>query len=104
MTEFVIPTNNEKAILKTLEERADPDASRIKRYLAMPDPSRTEGNPLRPLVERVRAVSVLRDFADIKIPEVVPADISFDLFNFPADQPARSASDTYYVDDKNILR
>jgi phenylalanyl-tRNA synthetase alpha chain len=26
------------------------------------------------------------------------------LFDFPADHPARSKSDTYYVDDKNILR
>jgi phenylalanyl-tRNA synthetase alpha chain len=34
----------------------------------------------------------------------VPADFSFDLFDFPAGHPARSKSDTYYVNDKNILR
>ena len=34
----------------------------------------------------------------------MPASISFDLFDFPADHPVRSKSDTYYVDDKNILR
>jgi len=38
------------------------------------------------------------------VPEIVPADKSFDLFEFPADHPARSKSDTYYVDDNNILR
>jgi phenylalanyl-tRNA synthetase alpha chain len=34
----------------------------------------------------------------------VPADISFDLFDFAPDHPARSKSDTYYIDEKNILR
>ena len=38
------------------------------------------------------------------MPEIVPADVSFDLFNFSADHPARSTSDTYYVDAKNVLR
>ena len=28
----------------------------------------------------------------------------FDTYNFPKDHPARSASDTYYVDDNNVLR
>ncbi|OGG44577.1 hypothetical protein A2673_03535 [Candidatus Kaiserbacteria bacterium RIFCSPHIGHO2_01_FULL_50_13] len=103
-SEFVIPTDDEKATLKTLEKRTDPDALRIKRYLAMPDLSRTKGSPLKALVDRVKAVDTLKDFDDIKIPEVVPADVSFDLFNFPTDHPARSPSDTYYVDDENILR
>ena len=46
----------------------------------------------------------LAGFDNVIIPEVVPADISFDLFDFAADHPARSKSDTYYVDEKNILR
>jgi phenylalanyl-tRNA synthetase alpha chain len=40
----------------------------------------------------------------IEIPEIVPAEITFDLFDFPADHVARSTSDTYYADAKNILR
>jgi phenylalanyl-tRNA synthetase alpha chain len=52
----------------------------------------------------VKKVPALAGFDIIEIPEIVPADISFDLFDFPADHPARSTSDTYYVDDKNILR
>jgi len=40
----------------------------------------------------------------IDIPEIVPADISFDLFDFPAEHPARSQSDTYYIDGEHILR
>ncbi|MCL5667202.1 MAG: hypothetical protein M1383_05545, partial [Patescibacteria group bacterium] len=44
------------------------------------------------------------NFDIVQTPEIVPADLSFDLFDFPADHPARSKSDTYYVDDKHILR
>ena len=76
----------------------------MKRYLAMPDLSRTPGSPLYEIVERTKKLPVVKDFDNIIIPEIVPADISFDLFNFAPDHPARSTSDTYYVDTKNILR
>lgn len=94
----------EKRLRAELEQRTDVDAERMKRYLAMPDLSRTSGSPLREIVERVKALPVFKDFDDIEIPEIVPASISFDLFDFPADHPARSSSDTYYVDTENILR
>lgn len=94
----------EKRLRAELEQRTDVDAERMKRYLAMPDLSRTPGSPLREIVERVKALPVFKDFDDIEIPEIVPASISFDLFDFPADHPARSSSDTYYVDTENILR
>lgn len=87
-----------------LEKRTDIDAARIKRYLAMPDLSRTSSSPLAEIVKRVKALPVVKGFDVIDIPEIVPASISFDLFDFPLDHPARSASDTYYVDTKNILR
>jgi phenylalanyl-tRNA synthetase alpha chain len=70
----------------------------------MPDLSRAAGSPLAELVARFKAIPMFRDFIDIQVPEVVPADKSFDLFNFPADHPARSASDTYYIDKEHILR
>ncbi|MFA5998263.1 MAG: hypothetical protein WC814_02660 [Candidatus Paceibacterota bacterium] len=94
----------EELLRAELEQRTDVDAERMKRYLAMPDLSRTPGSPLREIVERVKALPVFKDFDDIEIPEIVPASISFDLFDFPADHPARSSSDTYYVDTENILR
>jgi phenylalanyl-tRNA synthetase alpha chain len=31
-------------------------------------------------------------------------DIIFDSFDFPRDHPARSSSDSYFVDDKNVFR
>lgn len=99
-----IDRSDEMRLRKELAERDDLEAQRIKRYLSMPDLSRTPGSPLAEIVERVKAVPALAGFDVIEIPEIVPADISFDLFDFPADHPARSRSDTYYVDDTNILR
>lgn len=99
-----IDRSEEKRLLEELEARTDFEALRIKRYLSMPDLSRTPGSPLAEIVKRVKDVPELAGFDVIEIPEIVPADVSFDLFDFPADHPARSRSDTYYVDDSNILR
>lgn len=99
-----IQRNEEKALREALEARTDAEAGRIRRYLAMPDLSRTPESPLADMVARVKALPLFEDFDDIDIPEIVPASISFDLFDFPKDHPARSRSDTYYVDEKNILR
>src|SRR3989338_5785445 len=99
-----IESAEEVELKNKLAERHDPEAERIKRYLAMPDLSRTDGSPLFEIVERVKKVAILEKFDSIKIPEIVPVDISFDLFDFPSDHPARSKSDTYYVDEKNVLR
>jgi len=103
-TDYVISRADQDAALKGLEGRTDAEAARIKRYLAMPDLSRTAGSPLHEIIERVLAVPQFAGFDTIDIPEVVPVDVSFDLFGFAADHPARSKSDTYYVDDTHILR
>ncbi len=102
--EIHIPRDEEARLRGTLEARTDFEAERIRRYLAMSDLSRTPGSPLAEMVRRVKALPVFKDFDDIDIPEIVPASISFDLFGFPVDHPARSKSDTYYIDDENILR
>lgn len=102
--EYRIPTDEERRLIGALEGRTDTDAVRIKRMLAMPDLSRTQGSPLSEIVERARATAPLKALDNIIIPEIVPASISFDLFDFAADHPARSPSDTYYIDDTNILR
>lgn len=99
-----IDRSEEMRLRKELEGRTDAEATRMKRYLSMPDLSRTEGSPLHEIVERVKAAPVFAGFDIIEIPEIVPASVSFDLFDFPADHPARSASDTYYADADNILR
>lgn len=99
-----ISSHDEDGLRKNLEKREDFEAKRMKRYLEMPDLSRKEGSPINELVKRILNIPGLTELDVIEIPEIVPADVSFDLFNFPPDHPARSHSDTYYVDDKNILR
>jgi phenylalanyl-tRNA synthetase alpha chain len=101
---YKVSLEEEKALLRELESRKDIEASRMKRYLSMPDLSRTPGSPIKEIVDRILANPYFKDLDIIETPEIVPADISFDLFDFPANHPARSKSDTYYVNDKNILR
>lgn len=91
-------------LISELDKRTDSEAGRIKRYLNMADLSRQETGPIRELVNNITNLEQFKDFDTIQIPEVVPASASFDLFNFPEDHVARSKSDTYYVDDENILR
>ena len=98
--EIKIDTTEQEALKRELEARTDAEAMRMKRYLAMPDLSRTAGSPLYEIMERVKNVPSLAGLDIIEIPEIVPAEITFDLFDFPADHVARSTSDTYYVDEK----
>jgi phenylalanyl-tRNA synthetase alpha chain len=72
--------------------------------LQLPDLSRDPESPLFELVKRILKLPRFSQFDEIKVPEIVPKDISFDLFNFPLNHPARSKSDTYWVDDNNVLR
>ncbi len=99
-----IKTDEEQKIKQELEQKHDPESERIKRYLSMPDLSRTDGSPIHEMVQNIIDQPNFKEFDVIEVPEIVPASISFDLFDFPADHPARSRSDTYYVDDQNILR
>jgi phenylalanyl-tRNA synthetase alpha chain len=99
-----IDRSDEMRLRSELDGRTDAEALRIKRYLSMPDLSRTPGSPLNEIVKRVAEVPAVKGFDVIEIPEIVPASVSFDLFDFAPDHPARSKSDTYYVDDTNILR
>jgi phenylalanyl-tRNA synthetase alpha chain len=101
---YSIPRDEEQKLIAELSKRQDSEALRIQRYLSMPDLSRTPGSPLRAIVDKVSGLPVLENFDVVEIPEIVPTDILFDKFNFPADHPARSKSDTYYVDEKNVLR
>ncbi len=94
----------EDRLVSELEKRTDVEAARIKRYLAMPDLSRTPGSPINELVKRIASIEDFKTFDLIQVPEIMSTKIAFDLFDFPADHPTRSKSDTYYVDADHILR
>jgi len=102
--EIKISREEEGRLRAELEARTDVDAARMKRYLAMPDLSRTPGNPIAELVERFRAIPDFKSYDVVDAPEIMGTDIVFDLFDFPKDHPARSSSDSYFVDATNVLR
>ena len=104
MASYNISSEEEQELKKELEPKTDAHSMRLKRYLSMPDLSRTPESPLSEIVRRAKEVSSLKDFDDIKIPEIVPINILFDLFNMPEGHPARSPSDTYYVNENNVFR
>lgn len=104
MLNIKIQSKEEESLRQQLEKRHDAESERMKRYLAMPDLSRTPGSPVKEIVKRILNLPDFKDFDVIEVPEIVRADMSFDLFDFPADHPARLKSDTYYIDSKNILR
>src|SRR3989344_5932976 len=97
-----IDTTEEARLRAILQTKNDPESLRLKRYLDMPDLSRTASSPIAELAERILSLPEFAKFDHIQVPEIVPTNVSFDLFDFPADHPARSRSDTYFVDDKNI--
>jgi len=102
--DITIDRGNELRLREELEKRTDIEAARMKRYLSMPDLSRTAGSPLNEIVERVKKVPSLAGLDGIEIPEIVPTSVTFDLFDFPENHVARSPSDTYYADENHILR
>ena len=102
--EINIDSPEEQKLKQELEQRHDAEAERMKRFLAMPDLSRAPGSPLHEIVERTLQVPGIKELDVIKIPEIIPAHILFDLFNMPPGHPARSKSDTYYVDEDHVLR
>ncbi|MDP3763244.1 MAG: hypothetical protein Q8Q92_01125 [bacterium] len=101
---IVIQSDEEKNLRKALEAKNDAKSERLKRFLNMPDLSRIPDSPLNEIVNRTLEVLSLKGFDVIKIPEIISTEILFDLFNMPPGHPARSRSDTYYVDDNYVLR
>ncbi|MDP2651271.1 MAG: hypothetical protein Q8O98_01625, partial [bacterium] len=104
MQEIIIKSEEEENLKKELGNMHDPDSERLKRFLNLPDLSRTQESPLYEIVQRTLRVDGIRELDIIKIPEIVNTHILFDLFNMPPGHPARSKSDTYYVDEDHVLR
>lgn len=102
--ELDIKSKEEEILRKQLRERKNPESERLVRFLNMPDLSRLDGSPIHELAERIINLEDFADFDVIQVPEIVPANVSFDLFDFPQDHPARSSSDTYYLNSDYILR
>src|SRR3989344_3241465 len=104
MKEYVIPLDHEKEILKSLENRDDTEALRIKRLLDLPDLTRKLGSPVKILFDQILNLPRFKDFDVVEFPRVVTVEENFDLLNTPKDHPSRKETDTYYVDKNHVLR
>ncbi len=99
-----IDNPDESRLRKELAGKDDADSRRLTRFLELPDLTRQKGHPINEIVSRIFEIPELKKFDRIKVPEIVGTSESFDLFDFPAGHPARSASDTYFVEENSILR
>lgn len=99
-----VQSPQERRLRDVLAARTDAEAKRLVRFLEMPDLSRDPQSPLSELVERIKKIERFSRFDEVKSPDIVRADMSFDLFNFPPDHPARKSTDTYFIDKEHILR
>lgn len=101
---YTTDLSEEKGLIESLKSRGDRESQRLLNYLALPDLTRLDVSPVKAITERVINLPSLKNLDIIDTPEIITSELVFDLFNFPKDHPARSRSDTYYVDDIHILR
>lgn len=87
-----------------MSTKTDFKSLRIKQLLALPDLTRTEGSPLKFLVDAVVKIRRFENFDIVKVPEIVSVRNNFDLLNTPPDHPSRRETDTYYVEKNLVLR
>lgn len=89
---------------KELYTKEDVKSMRMRRLLDLPDLTRTQGSPIKYIVDAVLDMEAFKDFDVIEFPEIVKVRDNFDLLNAPTDHPSRKETDTYYVDDNHVLR
>ncbi|MFA5084168.1 MAG: hypothetical protein WC475_02185 [Candidatus Paceibacterota bacterium] len=92
------------AIISRLKERTDFKSLRIRQLLALPDLTRTEGSPIKFLIDAVTGMPRFDDFDIINVPEIVSVRNNFDLLNTPPEHPSRQETDTYYAGQDRVLR
>lgn len=96
--------SEQERLFAELEQKTDAESNRLKRYIALADLSKKDGSPVKAITERVINLPTLKNLDIIETPEVITPEVVFDLFNFPKDHPARSASDSYFLDANHVLR
>lgn len=101
---YTTDMSEQEKLFAELNAKSDPESKRLQRYIAIPDLSKKEGSPVKAITERVINLPSLKNLDLIETPEVITPEIVFDLFNFPKDHPARTASDSYFIDENHILR
>ncbi len=61
-------------------------------------------HPITQTIERIRAIFASAGFTVAEGPEIETDFHNFTALNIPEDHPARAMHDTFYIDDKHVLR
>ena len=101
---IVIKDKKEKILIEELEKRTDIKAERIKRLLKLPDLTKKENSPVKILFDQILKLPRFKDFDLVEFPKVITVEQDFDLLNTPKEHPSRRETDTYYINDKYLLR
>ena len=104
MRKIVIENKEEKDLIEKLNNRQDIKATRIKKFLALPDLTKKEKSPVKILFDQIINLPTFQAFDIVEFSKIVTVEQCFGLLNFPPDHPAINESDTYYLDDIHILR
>ena len=102
--EIIINNPDENRLLRSLEERDDIKAERIRRLLKLTDLTKKDNSPVKFLFDQILKLPRFKDFDLVEFPKIVTVEENFDLLNTPSDHPSRKETDTYYVDDGHVLR
>lgn len=101
---IVINDPKEQELVSELNNRTDIKAERIKRLLALPDLTKKENSPVKILFDTVIGLPIFKNFDLVDFPKIITVEDEFDLLNAPKDHPSRGETDTYYINDKYVLR
>ncbi len=103
--DLIVYTDPEdKKVISEFKQREDFESKRISRLIDLSDLSRKPNSPVKFIIDAVLGIPQLKGFDVLEIPQTATSDISFDLFNVPADHPSRKKTDTYYVASQRLLR
>lgn len=92
------------AVFKKSEQSSQFEAERIDITMPARRPSVGMEHILRRTEERIREVFVGLGFQYFEGPELEEFRYNFDALNYPPDHPAMDEQDTFYIDDRRLLR
>ena len=101
---IIIKRPEENKLIKDIEKRYDIKTERIKRLLKLPDLTKKENSPVKILVDQMIKLSRFSNFDLVDFPRIVTTEENFNLLNTPANHPSRKETDTYFLDEKHLLR
>ncbi len=101
---IVINNSREKDLIDELEKRSDIKAERIKKLLKLPDLTKKQNSPVKILIDQIIKLPRFAGFDLVDFPRIVTTEENFDLLNAPKDHPSRKETDTYFLDEKYLLR